>query len=327
MPPRPMHARLALAVCAAVVAATTTASPPIALAQSPAGVPSVVSGAAHVVDGDTLVVNGHDRIRLYGVDAPESKQLCTDSQKREYACGVAAKDALAKRVAAAGGKVRCAVRERDQYGRLVAACSLAAPATGAGAEEDAGDFMVRRGMAVAYRKITAQYVAAEEYAKSRRAGVWQGEFEPPAKWRYERRVAEGGEGSGEMGSSSSAADFAFAGGAAAAKPPLTINVGGSSGSGSKGASSPPSSSSSAPPSSGCKIKGNISAKGLKIYHVPGDPTYDITKIDVSAGERYFCTVQEAERAGWRASRSPGAFGAAADGPAMAPMSNGAGRRR
>lgn len=51
-----------------------------------------------------------------------------------------------------------------------------------------------------------------------------------------------------------------------------------------------------------KIKGNISfTTGEKIYHVPGDPFYNRTAIDTSQGERMFCTVKEAQAAGWRAS--------------------------
>lgn len=52
----------------------------------------------------------------------------------------------------------------------------------------------------------------------------------------------------------------------------------------------------------CKIKGNISSKGEKIYHMPGQKYYDATKIDTSKGERYFCTEQEAVNAGWRKSK-------------------------
>jgi micrococcal nuclease len=50
---------------------------------------------------------------------------------------------------------------------------------------------------------------------------------------------------------------------------------------------------------GCEIKGNISANG-KIYHLPGSPDYDRTRIDESRGERWFCSVAEAQAAGWRA---------------------------
>ena len=51
------------------------------------------------------------------------------------------------------------------------------------------------------------------------------------------------------------------------------------------------------------IKGNISSTtGEKIYHVPGGEFYDKTVIDEAAGERWFCTEQEAIEAGWRRSK-------------------------
>ncbi|QDL92054.1 thermonuclease family protein [Paroceanicella profunda] len=49
----------------------------------------------------------------------------------------------------------------------------------------------------------------------------------------------------------------------------------------------------------CPIKGNISAAG-RIYHVPGSRWYARTSIDENAGERWFCSPEEAEAAGWRA---------------------------
>ncbi len=52
----------------------------------------------------------------------------------------------------------------------------------------------------------------------------------------------------------------------------------------------------------CLIKGNISSSGEKIYHMPGQQYYDRTKIDLSAGERMFCTEDEAVAAGWRKSK-------------------------
>jgi hypothetical protein len=51
----------------------------------------------------------------------------------------------------------------------------------------------------------------------------------------------------------------------------------------------------------CSIKGNISKGGERICHVPGGTFYGRTKIDEGAGERWFCTEQEAESAGWRRS--------------------------
>src|SRR5262245_36391777 len=55
-----------------------------------------------------------------------------------------------------------------------------------------------------------------------------------------------------------------------------------------------------PPRDGCYIKGNINGEGERIYHVPGAPSYDDTRIDESKGERWFCTESEARAAGWRA---------------------------
>jgi hypothetical protein len=49
----------------------------------------------------------------------------------------------------------------------------------------------------------------------------------------------------------------------------------------------------------CSIKGNIAKSGERIYHVPGDPFYSRTKIDQAAGERWFCSEQEAQAGGWR----------------------------
>jgi hypothetical protein len=45
-------------------------------------------GQASVVDGDTLEIQGR-RIRLWGVDAPESSQLCRGEDSSQYRCGAA----------------------------------------------------------------------------------------------------------------------------------------------------------------------------------------------------------------------------------------------
>lgn len=52
----------------------------------------------------------------------------------------------------------------------------------------------------------------------------------------------------------------------------------------------------------CRIKGNISREGARIYHVPGGRYYESTRISPSRGERWFCTEDEARVAGWRRSR-------------------------
>jgi hypothetical protein len=70
---------------------------------------------------------------------------------------------------------------------------------------------------------------------------------------------------------------------------------------SAGAASPAPPSAPSAPTTGCRIKGNISQSG-RIYHVPGSPSYDQTRIDESKGERWFCSEAQARAAGWRAPR-------------------------
>ncbi len=56
------------------------------------------------------------------------------------------------------------------------------------------------------------------------------------------------------------------------------------------------------PKPGCAIKGNISSKGARIYHMPGQEHYDRTVIRPDQGERWFCSETEARAAGWRRAR-------------------------
>lgn len=54
----------------------------------------------------------------------------------------------------------------------------------------------------------------------------------------------------------------------------------------------------------CTIKGNISEKSYgRNFFTEGCPNYNRIKIDVSKGEQYFCTAEEAEAAGFTYSAS------------------------
>jgi endonuclease YncB( thermonuclease family) len=50
-------------------------------------------GQASVVDGDTLEIRG-TQIRLWGIDAPESTQLCRGEDGLQYRCGAKAANDL-----------------------------------------------------------------------------------------------------------------------------------------------------------------------------------------------------------------------------------------
>ena len=50
------------------------------------------------------------------------------------------------------------------------------------------------------------------------------------------------------------------------------------------------------------IRDSISSKGQKIYHIPGNLNYEMTKINENKGERWFCSEEEAKMNGWRKSK-------------------------
>ena len=135
-----------------------------------------VAGRARVIDGDTIEVSSA-RIRLFGVDAPESAQRCLAGTRR-WPCGEQATRALAGRVD--GRSVACEERDRDRYGRIVAVCRSDG--------RDVNAWLVREGWAMAYRRYSAAYVGEEVAAKAAQRGVWRGEFVPPWDWRRGDRL-------------------------------------------------------------------------------------------------------------------------------------------
>jgi len=48
----------------------------------------------------------------------------------------------------------------------------------------------------------------------------------------------------------------------------------------------------------CQIKGDIGPDGERLYHRPGESSYGLVWINEAKGERWFCSVEEAEAAGW-----------------------------
>lgn len=131
----------------------------------------IFSGPAQAADGDSLAMTGL-RVRLHGVDAPESAQTCQRGAEI-WACGQDAKAMLARLV---GGKdVRCQQRDRDKYGRVVATCHAGGL--------DLAHSMVAAGMAVALPEFSTDYVEHEARARGRKLGLWSSVFDMPAAWR------------------------------------------------------------------------------------------------------------------------------------------------
>lgn len=135
---------------------------------------SSLSGVAAVIDGDTLEIHG-ERIRLHGIDAPESGQHCRYAGTLQR-CGQQAANALAEMIGRQA--VRCDGKERDRYGRLIAVCYSG--------EANLNASMVRSGWALAYVQYSRDYVLHEQMAAQERQGIWRCEFDAP--WDYRSGV-------------------------------------------------------------------------------------------------------------------------------------------
>ena len=200
-----------------------------------------IEGQATVIDGDTIEIKGQ-RIRLHGIDAPESSQTCTLDGK-VWRCSQQAalqlSDMINKR------NVRCEQKDKDYYGRLVCECFVG--------KTNINAWLVENGWAVAYRKYNTDFVTEEANARAADVGIWKSKFDNPEDYRKRKKTK-------------------------------SVTVGQSN------------------PVSDCEIKGNISRDGKKIYHLPGGKYYSQTKISTDKGEQWFCTEEEAKKAGWRLSR-------------------------
>jgi endonuclease YncB( thermonuclease family) len=134
-------------------------------------------GTVRVVDGDTLVM-GEKHVRLEGIDAPETDQVCLDRSGERWSCGISARDRLAEHIGS--HEVTCFDKGNDRYGRALAICSSIG--------EDLNGWMVREGLALAYVKYSKAYIADEAAARAAQRGMWSGSFISP--WDYRHRNKE-----------------------------------------------------------------------------------------------------------------------------------------
>jgi hypothetical protein len=155
---------------------------------------------------------------------------------------------------------------------------------------------VRQGHAWAYRHYTGDvaYCEFEDEARRAQRGVWAlpaTQRIAPWDWRARKRDATHRvqDYSGETLERCLAALRPVAKPVTTAKRPRELPH------------AMPSIESGGSPTAACRIKGNIGSSGRRVYHVPGAASYESTRIDLSRGERWFCSAKEAERAGWRPS--------------------------
>jgi endonuclease YncB( thermonuclease family) len=142
------------------------------LLASSSAYPDDMVSQASIIDGDTLEIRGVP-IRLWGVDAPESTQLCRGEDSLQYRCGAQAANDLDAFIAKR--PVNCTPITLDRYGRTVATCSV----DGA----DLGEWLVRNGLALDWRQYSnGRYDAAQRDAEHVGRGIWKGSYVEP--WLY-----------------------------------------------------------------------------------------------------------------------------------------------
>ncbi|OAF04314.1 nuclease [Bradyrhizobium centrolobii] len=137
-------------------------------------------GQASVIDGDTLEIHG-TRIRLWGVDAPESTQLCRGEDSLQYRCGSQSANDLDAYIARRS--VNCVPLSLDPYGRTVATCSVAGA--------DLGEWLVRNGLALDWPQYSkGRYHEAQREAERAGRGLWKGSYVEP--WLYRACIRASG---------------------------------------------------------------------------------------------------------------------------------------
>jgi micrococcal nuclease len=201
-----------------------------------------------VVDGDTFEISSGEKVRMIGVDTPETVK--PNHPVEPY--GKEASEFSKKLLTGQTVTLKFDVEPHDRYGRLLAYVYMA---DGTFVNEK----LVRDGYArimtvppnVAYADL---FLEAERDAREHNRGLW-------------------GLSDSQTTSTAKEADNG-------------------KDSNTKKAKQTDSAAETPPP--GKPIKGNINAKGEKIYHVPGSANYERTKAEV-----WFATEEEAKAAGFR----------------------------
>ncbi len=233
---------------------TPTIQPSILPTRTETSSPAVGSFlVTRVIDGDTIELEGGEKVRYIGIDTPET----VDPRKPVQCFGLEASQKNKELVAGKRVWLVKDITDRDRYGRLLRYVYLGDP-------EDPNSMfvnleLVKEGFAHSYSyppDIARQqeFVTAESSARSGQKGLWS-------------KCLEGN-----------------------ITPFISIQPGDTV-------------LGDVAPTGSCVIKGNIGSTGEKIYHLPGCGSYEKTSIDETHGEHWFCSEDEAIKAGWRKAKN------------------------
>lgn len=135
-----------------------------------------ISGQIEVIHAHLFRINNR-YVRLYGVDAPDNDQLCSDERGGSYNCGEQAASWVRNWID--NNVVDCYIFKVDPNGVDLASCLWGHYDIGAG--------LVGAGWGIAKEKETSIYKPYEVKARSESSGLWQGTFYSPDDWRDIKR--------------------------------------------------------------------------------------------------------------------------------------------
>jgi endonuclease YncB( thermonuclease family) len=138
---------------------------------------------ATVRDGNTLQLAGVI-YRLDGIDAPEFDQMCIDEHAEQWACGVEARDQLARLVDKRG--VHCEDLGPDKsYPKWHSGIC-----TADGETTSLNQLLVRQGFALALDSDgKGRFREDHASANEKHAGLWRGCFVAPQDFRHDEKTA------------------------------------------------------------------------------------------------------------------------------------------
>ncbi len=118
-----------------------------------------------VIDGDTIILDGGEKVRLIGIDTPET----VHPNKPKQCYGKKASDYLKKRLESKSVRLEYDVDRYDKYGRTLAYVYRGRTFVNAK--------MIKKGYAIAYTKYPFKYLSMftryEDKAKKRKRGLWR----------------------------------------------------------------------------------------------------------------------------------------------------------
>ncbi len=131
-----------------------------------------ISGSISAIRANVFYINGR-YVRLYGVDAPDTDQVCSDSNGSAYNCGEEAISWIRGWIDQ--NIIDCYLLKVEPNGTNSAICIWG--------EYDIGAALVGAGWGIANTNETNIYKPYEAKAQSESSGLWQGTFYSPQDWR------------------------------------------------------------------------------------------------------------------------------------------------